>query len=86
VPLSEENGETLNGLLNQLFIYSNGESESLHDLYTSPNINKAIKLRGMRWTGHVARKEKMHKTVRRKPSMEGNNPKNLGVDGRVIQR
>jgi hypothetical protein len=28
--------------------------EKLHDLYSSPNITTMIKLRRMRWTGHVA--------------------------------
>jgi len=31
----------------------------LHNLYPSPNIIRAIKLRRMRWAGHVARIEKM---------------------------
>jgi len=30
-------------------------SEELNDLYSSPNIIRAIKFRGMRWAGHVAR-------------------------------
>jgi hypothetical protein len=30
--------------------------EELHDLYSSPNIVKVIKTRGMRWVGHVARR------------------------------
>jgi hypothetical protein len=29
--------------------------EELNDLYSSPNIVRVIKLRRMRWTGHVAR-------------------------------
>jgi hypothetical protein len=29
--------------------------EELRDLYASPNTILVIKLRGMRWTGHVAR-------------------------------
>jgi hypothetical protein len=29
-------------------------NEELHDLYSSPNIVRAIKLRRMRWAGHVA--------------------------------
>jgi hypothetical protein len=29
--------------------------EELHNLYSSPNIIRMIKLRGMRWAGHVAR-------------------------------
>jgi len=30
-------------------------SEELNDLYCSPNIERVIKSRGMRWVGHVAR-------------------------------
>jgi hypothetical protein len=30
-------------------------NEELNDLYCSPNINRGIKLRRMRWAGHVAR-------------------------------
>jgi len=30
-------------------------NEELNDLYSSPNIVRAIKWRGMRWAGHVAR-------------------------------
>jgi hypothetical protein len=28
--------------------------DELHDLYSSPNIVRVIKSRGMRWAGHVA--------------------------------
>jgi hypothetical protein len=30
-------------------------NEELHDLYSSPRIIRIIKLRRMRWAGHVAR-------------------------------
>jgi hypothetical protein len=30
-------------------------NEELHNLYSSANIIRMIKSRGMRWTGHVAR-------------------------------
>jgi len=30
------------------------QNEELHNLYTSPNIIRVIKSRGMRWVGHVA--------------------------------
>jgi hypothetical protein len=30
-------------------------NEELHDLYSSPSINRIIKSRRMRWAGHVAR-------------------------------
>jgi hypothetical protein len=29
-------------------------NEELHNLYCSPNIVRVMKLRGMRWVGHVA--------------------------------
>jgi hypothetical protein len=31
-------------------------NEKLHDLYSSPSIIKIVKLRRMRWAGHVARR------------------------------
>jgi len=30
-------------------------NEELHNLYTSPDIIRVIKSRGMRWAGHVVR-------------------------------
>jgi hypothetical protein len=33
-------------------------NEELHNLYSSPNIIRMIKLRRMGWSGHVARVEK----------------------------
>jgi hypothetical protein len=33
------------------------QNEELHKLYSSPNINRMIKSRKMRWAGHVARIE-----------------------------
>jgi hypothetical protein len=30
-------------------------NDELHDLYSSPNIDRVIKSRRMRWAGHVAR-------------------------------
>jgi len=43
-----------------MYIHSTGEwrklhNEKLNDLYSSPYINWVIKLRRMRWMGHVAR-------------------------------
>jgi len=35
-------------------------NEELNDLYSSPNIIRIIKLRRMRWVGHVARMEETH--------------------------
>jgi hypothetical protein len=42
----------------------------LNDLYCSPNIVRVIKLRGMRWVGHVARmweKRGVHRVLLGKP-------------------
>jgi len=36
-------------------------NEGLHDLYASLCIIRVIKLRGMRWTGHVARMVEIRK-------------------------
>jgi hypothetical protein len=30
-------------------------NEELHNLYTSPNISRLIKIRRMGWAGHIAR-------------------------------
>jgi hypothetical protein len=35
--------------------WSKLHSKELHDLYSSPSIIRMIKLRRMRWAGHVAR-------------------------------
>ena len=35
--------------------YRKLHNEELNDLYSSPNIFRAIKSRRMRWAGHVAR-------------------------------
>ena len=45
-------------------------NEELNDLYSSPNIVRAIKSRRMRWAGHVARMEEgrgVHKVLVGKP-------------------
>jgi hypothetical protein len=50
-------------------------NEELRDLYSSPSIIRIIKLRRMRWAGHVARKGEKRNTYRllvRKP--EGKRP------------
>jgi hypothetical protein len=50
-------------------------SEELHNLYTSPDIIRQIKLRRMRWVGHVARMgedRKVYKVLVGKP--KGNRP------------
>jgi hypothetical protein len=39
-------------------------NEELHNLYSSPNIIRMIKLRRMRWAGHVARKREKRNAYR----------------------
>jgi hypothetical protein len=46
----------------------------LHDLYSSPSIIRIIKLRRMRWAGHVARmgeKRNMYRLLVGKPKGKG---------------
>jgi hypothetical protein len=48
---------------------------STHDLYSSPNIIQVIKVRGMRWAGHVAhrgRRRGLYRVLVGKP--EGKRP------------
>jgi hypothetical protein len=50
-------------------------NEELHNLYSSPNIIRQVKSRGMRWAGHVARlreERKVYKVLVGKP--EGKRP------------
>jgi hypothetical protein len=50
-------------------------NEELHILYSSPNVIRQIKLRRMRWAGHVARmgeERKVYKVLVGKP--EGKRP------------
>jgi hypothetical protein len=59
--------------------------EELHNLYSSSNIIRMIKLRRMKGAWHVARKGGMRKHTKfwyeyRKTD----NPKDLGVDGMII--
>jgi hypothetical protein len=39
-------------------------NEELHDLYSSPSIIRIIKVRRMRWAGHVARMREKRNTYR----------------------
>jgi hypothetical protein len=63
-------------------------NEELHDLYSSPNIVWVIKLRRMRWVGHVARIGEgrgVYRVLVGKP--EGKNHWGYpGIDGRIILR
>jgi hypothetical protein len=50
-------------------------NEELHNLYSSPDIIRQVKSRGMRWAGHVARmgeERKLYKVLVGKP--EGKRP------------
>jgi hypothetical protein len=60
-------------------------SEELHILYSSPNIMRQIKLRRMRWVGHVARMEEERKIYRVWwESLKEREPlKDQGTDGRI---
>jgi hypothetical protein len=63
--------------------------EELNDQCFSPNIIRAIKSRGIRWAGHVARMEEEERyiqgfgkeTLRNRGHLE-----DPGVDGRIILR
>jgi hypothetical protein len=60
-------------------------NDELHSLYSSPNIVMVIKLRRMRWVGHVARMGEGRGVYRvLVGSPEGKRP--LGVGGRVTLR
>jgi hypothetical protein len=63
-------------------------SEELHDLYCSPNIVQVIKLKRMRWVGHVARMEKGEVSAGFwwGNLTERNHLRDPGVDGRTIFR
>jgi hypothetical protein len=50
-------------------------NEELHNLYSSPNINRMIKSRRMRWSGHVAQMEEKRNAYRTLVGMpEGKRP------------
>jgi hypothetical protein len=50
-------------------------NDELHSLYSSPNIDRVIKSRRMRWAGHVARMEKGRVVYRVLIGrLEGNSP------------
>jgi hypothetical protein len=61
-------------------------NDELHDLYYSPNIGRVIKLRRMKWAGHVAQmgeERGEYRVLVGKP--EGKRPLgNPGVNGRII--
>jgi len=47
-------------------------NDVLHSLYCSPNINRVIKSRRMRWAGHVACRRVEYRILVRRP--EGKRP------------
>jgi hypothetical protein len=61
-------------------------NEELNDLYSSPNIIRVMKLRRMRWAGHVARigKREVHAGFWLGDLREGDHLGNPGVGGRII--
>jgi hypothetical protein len=57
----------------------------LHNLYSSPDIIRQIKLRRMRWAGHVAsmgEERKVYRVLVAKPDGK-DHLKDQGVDGRM---
>ena len=63
-------------------------NEELNDLYSLPNIVRAVKLRRMRWAGHVARMGEdrgVNKVLVGKPEGKSHWGDQV-VDGRIILR
>jgi hypothetical protein len=60
-------------------------NKELHNLYSSPDIIRQVKLRQMRWAGHeahMAEEKKVYKGLV-KSSKERDNSQDQGVDGRM---
>ena len=68
--------------------WSKLHSEELNDLYSSPNIIHVIKLRRMRWVGHVAHMRERRGVYRvLLVKLEGKDHlEDPGIDGRIILR
>jgi hypothetical protein len=62
--------------------------EDLHDLHSSSNINRVIKLRIIRLVGHVARsgKEALHTGFVWGSLWERDNVEDLSVGGKILQK
>jgi hypothetical protein len=60
-------------------------SEELHNLYSSSNIIRQMKSRGMRWAVHVARMGEEEKCARSwwESPKEGDHLEERGIDGRM---
>jgi len=63
-------------------------NEELNDFYSSPSIVRVLKLRGIRWAGHVAHMDEERVCIgswwgNRK---EGDHWGDLGIDGWIILR
>ena len=83
-----------NGVLRRIFGLRRDEvtgewrklhNEELSDLYCSPNIVRVMKLRRMRWAGHVARVGE-RRGVYRVLVGKRDHLEDPGVDGRIILR
>ena len=63
-------------------------NKELNDLYSSPSIVQVIKLRRMRWVGHVARmgERKAVYSVLVGKLRESDHLGDTGIDGRIILR
>jgi hypothetical protein len=63
-------------------------NEELNEPYASPNIIRVIKLRRMRWAGHVARigKGEVYKGFWWGELREGDHLGDPDVDGRIISK
>jgi len=61
-------------------------NDELNDLYSSPNIVQVIKLRRMRWAGHVARMGEERECIGSwwGNCREGDHWGDLGVDGWIL--
>jgi hypothetical protein len=57
-------------------------SEEPHNLYSSPNIIRVIKSRGMRWAGHVPCMGQDRKLYNKTPK-ERDCSEDQGIDGRM---